>query len=146
MRIVPFSAEHLRQIELQPAQSHMIEALRQDGYGAMLENCTAFTAMDDAGKVLICAGFEERWEGCAQAWALLSCYAGRHMVSIVRALRGYIDHVAPWHRIESAVDVGFTHGERLLEMLGFEFEGLARAYRPDGGNCTIWAKIRSHDK
>jgi len=146
MKIIPFSAEHLGRICLQPAQSHMLGVLCQDGYGAMLEKCTAFTAMDDAGKVLICAGFEERWEGCAQAWALLSCDAGRNMVGIVRALRGYIDHVAPWRRIESAVDVGFMPGERLLELLGFEYEGLARAYRPDGGNCTIWAKIRSLDK
>lgn len=142
MKIVPFVAKHLADINLQPAQQHMLGMLEQDGYGTMLERCTAFTALGMDGKVLICAGFEERWEGCAQAWALLSRDAGRNMVGIVRALRGYIDHVAPWRRIESAVDVGFIPGERLLELLGFEFEGLARAYRPDGGNCTMWARIK----
>jgi len=145
MKVIQFSAQHLAQINLQPAQQHMLEVLGQDWYGAMLEGCTAFTALDDAGNVLICAGFDERWQGCATAWALLSRDAGRSMVGVVRALRGYIDHVAPWRRIESAVDVGFTPGERLLEMLGFEFEGLARAYRPDGGDCTMWARIKKND-
>lgn len=142
MKIVAFRAEHLEGLRLQPAQSHMIGMLAENGYGAMLENGPSFTALDDAGHVLICAGFDERWTGCAQAWALLSCDAGRHMIGIVRALRGYIDNVAPWHRIEAAVDVGFVAGERLLELLGFEFEGIARAYRPDGGNCTMWARIK----
>lgn len=142
MKIVPFRASHLQAIKLQPAQGHFIGALMDADYGLMLEGTTAFTALDDEGRVIACCGCEERWENCATAWALLSSDAGKHMVWLVRAVRGFIWHAAPWRRVEAAVDVGFDAGNRLVQMLGFQQEGVARAYRPDGGDCTIWARIK----
>lgn len=142
MKIVQFQSRHLAMIDLQEAQAHFVGALSDQDYAAMLSGTTAFTALNDAGQVIACAGFSVRWENCAQAWALLAAGAGRDMVGLVRALRGYLEHVAPWRRVEAAVDVGFQPGERLLMMLGFEYEGLARAYRPDGADCTIWARIK----
>lgn len=142
MKIVPFRAWHLQAIKLQPAQGHFIGSLMDLNYGLMLEGTTAFTAMDDQGQVIACCGCEERWENCATAWALLSADAGKHMVWLVRAVRGFIWHAAPWHRVEAAVDVGFDAGDRLVKLLGFQREGIARAYRPDGGDCTIWSRIK----
>lgn len=143
MKIVRFQARHLAALKLQPSQQHFGGLLLDAEYGAMLEGCTSFTALNDAGQVVACAGFAERWENCATAWALIAEDAGRNMVGIVRAIRGFLLHAAPWRRVEAAVDVGFGPGERLMELLGFECEGVARAYRPDGADCTIWARIKT---
>jgi hypothetical protein len=143
MRIVRFQASHLTILKLQEAQQYFAGTVLDEGYGAMLEQSMAFTALDDTGQVIVCAGCEERWDGCATAWALLSCDAGQHMVGVVRAVKGFMQHVAPWRRVEAAVDVGFEPGERLMKLLGFECEGVAKAYRPDGADCTIWARIKT---
>jgi hypothetical protein len=143
MKIIPFKAEHLAELKLQPAQSYFASPVCDPCYGEMLELANSFTAVDDHGRVMVVAGFEERWEGHATAWALVSCDAGQHMRYIVRAMKGCLDHGAPWRRIEATVDVGFEAGDRMLRMLGFEREGLARAYTPTGGDCWIYARIRN---
>ena len=142
MRIVRFQRDHLKALQLQPAQAYMLGEVSAAGYGEMLEAEGAFTAMDDVGRVLAVAGVSARWQGVGTLWALIACDAGPHMRTLIRATKGYLENVGGCHRVESSVDVGFDAGERLLELLGFEREGLARRYRPDGGDCTIWAKIR----
>lgn len=142
MRVVRFEPDHLKVLHLQPAQAYMLGEVEADGYAAMLAAEGGFTALDEAGKVLAVAGVSGRWRKVGVIWALISCDAGPHMRTLIRATRGYLENVGDWHRVEASVDVGFEAGERLLMLLGFEREGLARRYRPDGGDCTIWAKIK----
>lgn len=143
MRVVRFQRDHLKALTLQPAQAYMLGEVSAAGYAEMLEAEGAFTAIDDVGRVLAVAGVSSRWKGVGMLWALISCDAGPHMRTLIRATKGYLEHAGDWHRVEASVDVGFAAGERLLVLLGFEREGLARRYRPDGGDCTIWAKIRA---
>lgn len=142
MRIVRFEAAHLDALRLQPAQAYFSAAILAPGYGEMLEReAVAFTGLGATGEVIAIAGIAERWEGNGTAFALVSCDAGRHMRVVVRAIAGFLEQ-APWRRIEAAVDVGFDAGERMMRMLGFEREGLARAYTPTGGDCWIYARIK----
>lgn len=143
MRLVRFEPAHLEALRLQPAQAHMLGEIETEGYAAMLAAEGGFTALGEDGAVLAVAGVSARWQGVGMIWALISCEAGPHMRSLVRAAKGYLENVGEWHRVEASVDVGFLAGDRLLTLLGFEREGLARRYRPDGGDCTIWAKIRA---
>ncbi len=142
MRIVRFEPAHLEALRLQPAQAAMAPDLTPDYARALAAQPAAFTALGDDGDVLAVCGCVERWPGCAVAWALVSCDAGREMRALVRAMRGYFDHAVPWRRVEAYVDAGFDAGDRLAELLGFEREARARAFRPDGGDATIWVKIQ----
>jgi hypothetical protein len=49
--------------------------------------------------------------------------------------------MSEYRRIEATVDVGFTEGERWMTLLGFEYEGLMRAYRPDGQDMLMFARV-----
>jgi RimJ/RimL family protein N-acetyltransferase len=45
-------------------------------------------------------------------------------------------------RYESTVDVGFKQGHRFMKMLGFEVEGYLKAYRPDGADMVLYARVK----
>jgi hypothetical protein len=143
MNIVAFKPEHLKALVLQPSQEYFGAEIQREGYGDYLKaSGQAFTAMD-GDKVLGCGGCIEIWDNRAQIWALVSRDAGRHMIGIHRAVAGFL-LAAKWRRIEASVDVGFEAGIKWLEMLGFNNETPGtpmRAYRPDGGNSYLFARV-----
>lgn len=143
MRVVAFRPEHVRVLELQNAQRYFAGELAGDAYGRVLASSGhAFTALD-GDRVIACSGCVEIWDNRAMAWALISKDAGRHMVGVHKAVAGFLA-CAPWRRIEATVDVGFEAGMRWMAMLGFVRETLEpmRAYRPDGGDCYLFARVK----
>lgn len=140
MEIVPFRPEHLQTIILQDAQSWMGPMLKP-GYGeALVQGGPCFTAIAD-GQVLACSGVIRMWDNRDQAWALISSQAGPHFIGIYRGMRRFLDmHDA--RRVEATVDADFLEGHRLMRMLGFQHEGLMRAYLMDGRDCDLYARIR----
>lgn len=117
MTVERFKPEHLREIELQPAQREAAAAWDDAEYMAAITGGAAGTLRNASGAVIACAGVVEV-DGGSIAWAFLSRHAGRHMVELVRAARRLID-VAP-RPVMSTAACGFPQGCRLLEMLGFE--------------------------
>ena len=143
MIITRFKAEHLAAIELQDAQQYFCSEISAPGYAAHLESMGGgFTGMVD-GRVIVCAGCSEMWQGRAVAWALLSKDAGRHMMVLHRAVHGYM-RAAPFRRIEAWVDEGFEPGERWLKMMGFtrETPEPMQGFRPDGGACFLYSRVK----
>lgn len=145
MQIVAFKPEHLRLLVLQDAQEYFGAEINRAGYGEYLRDAgQAFTALV-GDTVLGCGGCVEIWPDRAQIWALISKDAGRHMIGIHRAVEGFLKQ-AKWRRIEAAVDVGFDEGLRWLELLGFCNEtphAPLRAYRPNGGDSYLFARVKS---
>lgn len=140
MQVVDFKAEHLEQIALQEAQQYLLSHVEPD-MGAHLEGHQSFTGIAD-GKVVACAGVLPYWEDRGLAWAYLSEDAGAHFVAIHKAVKRYLD-VAPFKRIEAAVDVNFEAGHRWIKQLGFELEApVMKAFRPDGGDASLYARVR----
>jgi hypothetical protein len=45
------------------------------------------------------------------------------------------------HRVEASTAVGWLPGRRWLEMLGFECEGVMRAYGPDRRDFFRFARV-----
>lgn len=130
-----------QRIDLQDAQQYL--------YG-MSEMTADLTPLVDQGlawtmeidqKVVGIAGLVPQWENRAMAWAMVSRHAGRHFMQMHRAVQRFLN-VSPYRRIEATVDVGFPEGEKWLKMLGFEREGLMRAYRPDGADMILFARVR----
>ena len=143
MIVTAFRPEHVRALELQQAQRYFVGDISSEAYGRMLaQSASAFTALD-GGRVIACSGCVEIWDNRAMAWALVSKDAGRHMLGIHKAVAGFLAG-AKWRRIEASVDVGFEAGMRWMAMLGFTCETPEpmRAYRPDGGDCYLFARIK----
>lgn len=143
IQIVKFRAAHLQSLELQEAQAYLSADLAKPEHGVLVEQAgQGFTAMD-GDKVLACAGVAEVWTGRAVAWAFISKNAGRRMVAIHRAVAGFL-LASQFCRIEAWVDEGFEPGMRWLELLGFTLETPApmRGFRPDGGACFLFARVK----
>jgi len=75
------------------------------------------------------------------AWMWMSDVSGRHMVKIHREVEKFLIK-SPFRRVEATVDIGFEPGVRWMKMLGFELEGYLRAYKPDGGDMLMFARVR----
>lgn len=140
LEVIEFKAEHLDLIALQESQQYL-RAHMEPGMGVYLESLQAFTGIAD-GVVVACAGVLPYWEGRGLAWAYLGETAGRHMASVHRAVKRYLE-VAPFNRIEAAVDVEFEEGHRWIQMLGFKLEAQHMAkFRPDGGAASLYARVK----
>lgn len=140
MEIIPFKAEHLQAMRLQPAQAE-ISAWCAGAYPRALEaSGGGWTAMAD-GEPVACAGIVEQWQGRGLAWAVLAEHSGRHFVRITRAVRRALD-LAHYRRIEAQVDAEFVAAIRWATMLGFEVESKMTQFTPEGRDAFMFVRIR----
>lgn len=143
MKVEPLRAHHLTRLTLQDAQAYFGPEMAKPEYiRALIETGQAFAAVD-GDTVIGCAGVVEVWDNRAMAWALLSRDAGRHMMTVHRLVAGFLAQ-AKWRRIEATVDAGFDAGHRWMKLLGFRLETPEpmRGYRPDGGDCFLYARVK----
>jgi RimJ/RimL family protein N-acetyltransferase len=137
--IVPFKAEHLHVLRLQAAQAALGFDLLE--YARQLELAGGgWTALVD-GAPVACAGLVEQWHGRALAWALIGDAAGRHFVSITRAVKRALN-LAHYRRVEAQVDAEFSAGIRWAQLLGFEVESIMRKFTPEGRDAFMYVRIR----
>lgn len=142
VEIVPFQPEHLAALRLQGVQASA-QAMMTVEHGRQILSATGYaqTALHDS-KPIACAGLIELWAGRAYAWAYLGEDWHRHARAVHRAVHAALRLGARrWRRIEMAVDSRHAAGKRWAWHLGFDHEGLARAYTPDGRDCEIWARV-----
>lgn len=132
---------HVTEIRLQPAQE-LAQAVLSPEYAEQLcaQPGVAWAAVM-GGQTLACAGMTEITPQRAIAWALFAPAALRHFGPIHRAT-GRILAEAPWRRLEMAVDARHAAAIRWAERLGFEREGLMRAYTADGRDCFLYARVK----
>lgn len=140
IQIVPFRREHIRNIALQPMQVDMAPIMSEPSYAEALEQHEHSWSAVDGDEVLACGGVIEEWHGVARGWMLISGNLGIRFLAVHRAVLGFVKN-APYHRIEMSVAKGFDEGCRWAKMLGFEYEGLARGYTPDGHDCHKYARV-----
>ena len=78
------------------------------------------------------------------AWAYISNAAAKErFLSVHRAVSRFLD-MCYLQRIEMTVDCEFEEGHRWARMLGFNMEAERMvAYRPDGGDCSLYARVRA---
>jgi hypothetical protein len=97
------------------------------------------------GRVIACAGVVEYWKNRGEAWAFVDRKCKREFLALHHIVRDFLDH-CPVRRIEAAVSTTFSAGHRWVRALGFELEApILRAYGPDGGDCSLYARVRDHD-
>jgi RimJ/RimL family protein N-acetyltransferase len=62
---------------------------------------------------------------------------------MVKRVRSFLENSMPdtVRRIDATARADFPPAGRMLEMLGFEAEGLMKQYGPDGASHYIYARI-----
>ena len=143
MRLVPFEAEHLREMVFQPAQALESTFMTADE-AAALEGGASWTAIADdvvfgIGGLMDVGG----WNGQRKiAWCALRPRPGvANLLAITRAAKAVLD-ACPARRIEASVKVGFANGQTWARRLGFAWEGIMRGYGQDGGDYHLYARVR----
>lgn len=139
---VPYKAQHLRALELQPAQHAWLDRMMQEGYAEALEATRAWTGIID-GRVVGCAGLTQQWPGRAVTWALFGKIPKRAWPAVLRKIRAELDaeHMRGTRRIEATVVSTFGPGCRLVTKLGFMIEGKLRAFDQIGQDHFLYARV-----
>lgn len=140
MRIVPYEARHLLQLQLQAAQRGVAPFVTE-AYAKMLESQFAITALVDDQPVAV-GGITQLWEHRGLVWAFVGQGAGKHWLGIHRAALQVLE-MAPYRRIEADTPVDFKAGHRWLRMLGFTCEApRMKAFSIDGGDSSLYARVK----
>jgi RimJ/RimL family protein N-acetyltransferase len=141
IEFVVFKPRHLAALRLQAVQA-AAQPLMNEALGQEIEAAggRAFTMLLD-GQPIACAGAYEIAPGRAYLWSYLGAEALRHFKALHRYAFKVIGQL-PWRRVEAYSDVRQIAGARWLLRLGFQFEGVARAWSPDGRDMRQFARIR----
>lgn len=141
MDVRPFTVEHLKQLQLQPAQAWCAPHLTPDLLDWLGDTQNDAFTVFVGDEPILCGGLCTFWPGRAIAWSYVAADAGAHMVSLTRVVERFLDLKAP-RRTEAYVDAEFDAGHRWVRLLGFKCEGRLEAYKPDGGDQMLYAKVR----
>lgn len=138
---VPFEAEHVFNMELQPAQTWLFDYLAIENLRP-LENMWATTLMED-GTPILCGGPMVFWHNRALMWSFISTKVSRDkFLRVHKRVKNYLDSL-PFARLEATVDVDFKAGHRWMKSLGFKMEAARMVgYDFDGRDCALYAKVR----
>lgn len=137
--MLPYQPEHFALLQLQKAQHWCLPWMSEDTV-AWLAELDAYTIQHEE-EVIAIAGLWTKWPGSAVAWSYIADAAGPHMTALTRVVLRFLELKAP-RRVEAYVDEEFEAGHRWMALLGFEREGLLRAFKPDGGGQYIYSRIR----
>ena len=142
MIIVPFTAEHLQQIDVQAEQSLASHHFHNKQYTRALEAHDSWTGLID-DKVVACAGFITLWPGRHQVWAVISATIGpAGMLQLSRAVLRAL--ALKTGRIEAVVASEFEAGHRWARLMGFSLETPQpmRHWFPEGGDASLYSRIQ----
>lgn len=143
MIVVPYKAEHLMALKMQPGQSYCLPFVTPE-YAKALESACAFTAME-GDQVVAVGGIAELWSNRGLAWTFIDRRAGKHFLALHNAVKKILDE-APFRRVEAETPCEFKAGHRWLRMLGFKMEAeRMEAFRVDGGDAALYARV-NHDR
>lgn len=148
VEFIPFEPAHLASLNLQASQASLqpwlaVLAGQPEQLAARVVPGWWWTGTID-GAVVGCAGVMPRWLGCATAVAMLGEIPPTAWVRVTGLVRHVLRevHRHGYRRVEASVEDGFDAGHRWAAALGFEREGLMRAYAPDGADCWLYARVR----
>lgn len=155
--IVPFEAWHAGVLNVRPEQKTATEFYKKElggteEYGNAFLTCAvhggiiplAYTAMLD-GRIVACAGVYHLASYIGEAWALISeeFVNGpvRLKAKVIKAMKDGIAS-ANIQRVQANTEVDFIEAQKFLEALGFEKEGIAKAFNPDGRDSVMYGMAK----
>ena len=112
---------------------------------AVLDETVDIMAMIEGEEVLCLFGLRHQRPGSAEAWVLPGEVLDRYKFTFFKTIYRTIDFVFEKeviHRMEMALDSRWKEASKWASKLGFDFEGLARAYDAHKVDHLIFARIR----
>jgi len=142
MKLVPFEAAHA--VVYPEMQALLRASLRQ--YMTLLNAALsgpAYTLVDRDGSIVGSAGIVVIRPGLGEAWMMVTPLARRKVVAGFRYLRDTLDRLQADLRLTrvQAIVMDTPSARRLAALLGFEIEGLLRAYGWNGEDCYMASRI-----
>jgi hypothetical protein len=144
LTVVPWHPWHIELMKAQggaqAAQAAELAAV-PPGFSELAAPPGPALSVFDGEFLLMCGGIVYQGPGRGALWSLVGDRARPHMNYLHYAAKRFIgmDH---WRRLEATCEEGFPQGCRWLKLLGFEFEGLMRAYGLNGETHRRYARIR----
>lgn len=138
MKVIPFHANHVRLMNLQPTQRWALSVLPPE-YLTALNRLGSAVSAEHEGKIIACAGVAIQGFGAGTLWGFVSHDAGPYFIRLDRCVRRLLT-IRPLRRIEASAEVDFRPGCRWLELLGFQSEGVMRSYGPNGEDHMRYAR------
>lgn len=140
-QIVPFQADHLNQLKLQPIQAFLQDVLGEKCGESIEQHSTAFTGLW-YNEVVGCAGVTPLWPGVETAWALLGQKIPMTFVCIHKSVAMFLEN-RQVRRIETMVDCDHVAGHRWAHALGFICEAPCMSRRSaDGRDMAMYARTK----
>jgi hypothetical protein len=133
-----FHVEHLKVMRLHESMQWCGPYLTDEVLATIAET-RAYTGFIKDDPICI-GGLLDMWPGRAMAFTFMSAEAGPYMRSITTAVREFLEQ-CDVRRVEAYVDEHFEAGHRWMGMLGFNSEGLLRAFLPNGKSQVIYSRI-----
>ncbi len=103
----------------------------------------AWTGFVD-GVLVGCAGIRILWRGCGEGWVAVCPDAKAYREFIYEAIPPYLAQIIRdhrLHRVQAHVLVDNPVHVRFVENLGFEREGVLRAYDPQRNDYFLYARV-----
>jgi len=138
-----FHPDDLNEMVTKPSQ-YMEHAwlLKQDWLQYWSIGGLGFSGVNSS-RILFCGGCFPVWTGRSTAWFILDQDFDRFdLLWMVKRIRSFLENSMPdtVRRIDATAREDFPPGGRMLEMLGFEAEGLMKQYGPDGASHHLYAR------
>lgn len=140
--VVRFKAEHYHLIEQQESEAYLRGYITPETLAAVERSRWAYTGVSHTGKIVVCAGIVEHWQGRGTTWAVLAKECRREFLAIHNAIKSFLAD-CPLRRIEAHVDVNFKAAHRWAKALGFELEApLLKKFLVNGEDVSLYARVR----
>lgn len=153
--VVPFNPIDLLGFDVQEEQQELFQECTTDehiiAYGKVLLEIAAedisgvpciWTAITPEDGVIFVGGLLRITSTTEECITLWSKKAFKYSKTIVAGIQQKLEE-SQAIRHQATVKVGFKRAERFLEGLGFQKEGVMRAFNPDGSDCSLYARINN---
>ena len=101
-------------------------------------------SMISNGHLIAAGGIFPIWTSTGEAWLIPSDRVSRVKKSFAYSVRhvfGLLVEENSYRRVQASARADYRGGQRFLEWLGFEREGLMKSYGPDGADYVMYGKV-----
>ena len=150
IRLAPFEIEHfdwilprLRSIDAISIQGLDLVEYRKTLEG-MMDSAPIGSFVTDDGQVAAICGALKKWDGVADFWMLTSNLVTKFPLSFHKSCIEGLDFLMSEfgiHRLQASIAERHVISQKWAHRLGFQPEGLMKAYGPDGANHYLYARV-----
>ena len=146
LRVEPLKESDFYDLKPQEEQDNWLQCFGKDVKEAVLDKGLSYTIWDQDDPIFI-GGALYTNDYTASVWAVVSrsFREGKNKFFVTRKVIEFLDHLQyndNMRRLQTTVVIDFNEGHRWAKILGFEVEGLMRAFEPDGRDTVLYGRVK----